>query len=69
MAPATPIRIIETLGGVLLVVLGRCPMSRELAEELAQWQALGARGWEMLPLDLEGDSSKGVREGRILVHP
>jgi bifunctional DNA-binding transcriptional regulator/antitoxin component of YhaV-PrlF toxin-antitoxin module len=57
MAPATPIRIVETRGGVLLVPLGDAPMSPELAEELAQWQDLGARSWEMFPYDEEGESS------------
>ncbi len=57
MAPATPIRIVETRGGVLLVPLGDVPMSPELAEELAQWQALGAQSWEMFPFEEEGESS------------
>jgi bifunctional DNA-binding transcriptional regulator/antitoxin component of YhaV-PrlF toxin-antitoxin module len=57
MAPATPIRIVETRGGVLLVPLGDVPMSPELAEELAQWQALGAQSWEMFPFDEESESS------------
>jgi hypothetical protein len=54
MAPATPVRIIETRGGVLLVPLGDAPMSPELAEELAEWQALGAESWEMFPYE-EGE--------------
>ena len=57
IAPATSIRLIETRGGILLVPLGGAPMSPELAEELAQWQALGARSWEMFPFDEEGESS------------
>jgi bifunctional DNA-binding transcriptional regulator/antitoxin component of YhaV-PrlF toxin-antitoxin module len=57
MAPATPVRIIETRGGVLLVPLGDAPMSRELAEELATWQALGAESWEMFPFDEDGEPS------------
>jgi bifunctional DNA-binding transcriptional regulator/antitoxin component of YhaV-PrlF toxin-antitoxin module len=57
MAPATPIRLIETRSGVLLVPLGEGPMSPELAEELAQWQSLGARSWEMFPFEEEGESS------------
>ncbi len=43
MTPATPIRIIETSGGVLLIPLGDAPMSPELAEELAQWEALARK--------------------------
>jgi bifunctional DNA-binding transcriptional regulator/antitoxin component of YhaV-PrlF toxin-antitoxin module len=57
MAPATPIRIIETQGGVLLVPLRDAPMSPELAEELAQWQALGARSWGLFPFEDEGEPS------------
>lgn len=57
MAPATPIRIIETRGGVLLVPVGQAPMSPELTEELAGWQALGAANWEMFPFDEEGETS------------
>ena len=57
MVPATSIRMIETRGGILLVPLGDAPMSPELAEELAQWQALGTQSWEMFPFDEEGESS------------
>jgi bifunctional DNA-binding transcriptional regulator/antitoxin component of YhaV-PrlF toxin-antitoxin module len=57
MAPATMIRIVETRGGVLLVPVGQAPMSPELADELAQWQALGAASWEMFPFDEEGEPS------------
>jgi AbrB family looped-hinge helix DNA binding protein len=57
ITPATPIRIIETRGGVLLVPLGKTPMDPDLAEELAQWQALGAQSWEMFPFDEEGEPS------------
>lgn len=57
MAPATPIRIVETRGGILLVPLGDAPMSPELAEELARWQDIGARAWEMFPFDEEGETS------------
>ena len=57
MAPATPIRIIETRGGVLLVPLGDAPMSPELAEEFAQWQALGTASWGMFPFEEEGEPS------------
>jgi hypothetical protein len=57
MAPATPIRIIETRGGVLLVPLGGAPMSPELVEELAQWQSLGAEAGEVFTFEEEGESS------------
>jgi bifunctional DNA-binding transcriptional regulator/antitoxin component of YhaV-PrlF toxin-antitoxin module len=57
MAPATPIRIIETSGGVLLVPLGDSSMSAQLAEELAEWQTLGAESWEMFPYEEDGKLS------------
>jgi bifunctional DNA-binding transcriptional regulator/antitoxin component of YhaV-PrlF toxin-antitoxin module len=57
MAPETPIRIVETRGGILLVPLNRGPMSAELAEELAQWQALSTETWEMFPFEEEGGPS------------
>jgi bifunctional DNA-binding transcriptional regulator/antitoxin component of YhaV-PrlF toxin-antitoxin module len=56
MAPATPIRIIETRGGVLLVSLGNSSMNPELAEELAQWWALGTESWEMVLSDEDAES-------------
>jgi bifunctional DNA-binding transcriptional regulator/antitoxin component of YhaV-PrlF toxin-antitoxin module len=57
MAPATPVRLVETRGGILLVPLSKAPISAELAEELAQWQALGAETWEMFPFEEEGEQS------------
>lgn len=56
LSPSTPVRIVETRGGILLVPLGDGPMSPELAEELAAWQALGAQGWEMFPFEEEGET-------------
>ena len=43
----TPIRVIETRNGILLVPLTSEPMSPALAQELAEWQALAPRSWEM----------------------
>jgi bifunctional DNA-binding transcriptional regulator/antitoxin component of YhaV-PrlF toxin-antitoxin module len=57
MAPATLIRVVETRGGILLVPLSNAPMNAELAEELAQWQALSAETWEQVPFDEEGRPS------------
>ncbi len=53
-SPATPIRIIETPSGVLLVPLTAAPMSDELKRELAEWQLLGAQSWEMFEYADEG---------------
>ncbi len=40
LQPGTPLRMIETRHGILLVPLTAAPMSRILAEELQEWQAL-----------------------------
>ena len=48
MAPATAIRVVKLRCGILLVPLTDVPVSAELADELAQWQALSAEAWEMI---------------------
>ena len=53
MTPATPVRIVETRSGILLIPMSDVPMNPELAEELAQWQALSAETWEMFPYEAE----------------
>jgi bifunctional DNA-binding transcriptional regulator/antitoxin component of YhaV-PrlF toxin-antitoxin module len=40
--PNTPVRVIETQSGILLVPLTNAPMSDGLKAELAAWQSLGA---------------------------
>ncbi len=47
MEAETPLRVIETRNGVLLVPLTDAPMSPELQGELAEWQSLGSRSWGM----------------------
>jgi bifunctional DNA-binding transcriptional regulator/antitoxin component of YhaV-PrlF toxin-antitoxin module len=47
----TPIRIIETRTGILLVPLSNEPMSQALASELEDWQALGQDSLSMFPYD------------------
>jgi bifunctional DNA-binding transcriptional regulator/antitoxin component of YhaV-PrlF toxin-antitoxin module len=42
----TPLRIVETRSGILLVPLTDEPMSADLARELDEWQALGAANLE-----------------------
>ncbi len=54
LTPDTPLRIVETRGGILLVPLTREPMSDDLHRELDEWQALGARSLEMFPYE-EGE--------------
>ena len=51
LTPDTPIRIIETRGGILLVPLTNEPMSDTLARELDEWQSLGASSLEMFPYE------------------
>jgi AbrB family looped-hinge helix DNA binding protein len=54
LAPDTPVRVIETRGGILLVPFTNEPVSPELAQELTEWQSLGAAGWEMFPYEDDG---------------
>ncbi|MFN8485725.1 MAG: hypothetical protein U0768_22005 [Anaerolineae bacterium] len=45
--PDTPIRIIETSTGILIVPMTDESMSQQLAQELADWQSLGTESWDM----------------------
>lgn len=47
--PSTPVRVIETQSGVLLVPLTDAPMSSRLQAELEDWQALGAESLSLFP--------------------
>jgi hypothetical protein len=49
LADHTPVRIIETHTGILIVPLTDEPMNKALAAELEQWQALGAESRSMFP--------------------
>lgn len=51
LTPDTPIRIIETRGGILLIPLTNEPMSAHLARELGEWQSLGASSLETFPYE------------------
>ena len=42
----TPLRIIETRNGILLVPLTAEPMTAELRDELEAWQELGAESFD-----------------------
>ena len=53
MMPATPVRIVETRGGILLIPMSDGPINPELADELAQWQALSTDIWDMFPYEEE----------------
>ncbi|MDX6403160.1 MAG: hypothetical protein QOH70_615 [Blastocatellia bacterium] len=47
----TPLRMIETRNGILLVPLTNEPMSADLRDELEAWQELGAEGFGMFPYE------------------
>ena len=49
LAPGTPIRIIETRSGILLVPLTDEPMSVELKLEIEEWQSLSLKTWAKSP--------------------
>jgi bifunctional DNA-binding transcriptional regulator/antitoxin component of YhaV-PrlF toxin-antitoxin module len=49
LAPDTPVRLVETRSGILLVPLTDEPMSDALAQELAEWQLLGASTLDLFP--------------------
>ena len=55
LAPDTPLRIIETRNGILLIPLTDEPMSEELRRELEDWQALGAASLEMFAYEDDGE--------------
>jgi bifunctional DNA-binding transcriptional regulator/antitoxin component of YhaV-PrlF toxin-antitoxin module len=51
LAPDTPVRIVETRSGILLVPLTDEPMSAELEQELEEWQSLSLQTWTMFPYE------------------
>jgi bifunctional DNA-binding transcriptional regulator/antitoxin component of YhaV-PrlF toxin-antitoxin module len=51
LAEDTPLRIIETRNGILLVPLTKEPMNEELLSELEEWQTLGAESLELFPYE------------------
>ncbi len=51
LAADTPIRMIETRNGILLVPLTDEPMNERLLSELEEWQSLGAESLEMFPYE------------------
>lgn len=51
LKPDTPIRIVETKAGILLIPLTDAPMDAALAEELAEWQSLSLQVWDMFPYE------------------
>ena len=51
LLPETPVRLIETRSGILLVPLTNAPMSEALAQELQEWQAFGQEAWAQFPYE------------------
>ena len=51
LRPEVSVRLIETRSGLLLVPLTDVPMSAELAQEVQEWQALGADSWAQFPYE------------------
>jgi bifunctional DNA-binding transcriptional regulator/antitoxin component of YhaV-PrlF toxin-antitoxin module len=49
LKPDTPLRVVETRGGILLVPLTAEPVSEELTRELDERQALTTASLEMSP--------------------
>jgi bifunctional DNA-binding transcriptional regulator/antitoxin component of YhaV-PrlF toxin-antitoxin module len=47
LKPDTPVRVIETRSGILLVPLTNEPMNADLEQELAEWQSLSTGTWDM----------------------
>lgn len=53
LVPDTPLRIIETRTGILIVPLTEEPPSEDLAQELALWQSAGLETWNLFPYEDE----------------
>ncbi len=51
LAQDTPVRMIQTRNGILLIPLTDEPMSEALSSELAEWQSVGAESFEMFPYE------------------
>ncbi len=51
LADDTPVRMIETRNGILLVPITGEPMSSSLLEEIAEWQDLGSETIELFPYE------------------
>ena len=56
LTPETPLRVIETRNGILLVPLTTAPMAEDLQRELVEWQSLSAESWGLFPY--EDDSER-----------
>ena len=62
LKPETPVRLIETRDGILLIPLTDAPMSAELALELKEWQAIGTDAWAQFPYE-DGERTRATFTG------
>jgi len=51
LADDTPLRMIETRNGILLIPLTGEPMSPSLLAEIEAWQALGTESFDLFPYE------------------
>lgn len=51
LAPETPVRLVETRVGILIVPLAPTQNGSELEAELAHWQDITISSWDMFPYE------------------
>lgn len=51
LEPETPVRLVETRAGILIIPLATPHASSELEAELAQWQDVAVSSWELFPYE------------------
>ncbi len=51
LVPETPIRVVETRSGILLVPLTGESPSASLQQELEEWQEASAQSWALFPYE------------------
>jgi len=53
LKPDTPVRIVETQSGILVIPLTSEPASPQLAQELKDWQSVGETAWQAFGFEEE----------------
>ncbi|MCX7688980.1 MAG: hypothetical protein N2045_13525 [Fimbriimonadales bacterium] len=51
LEPETPVRLVETRAGILIVPLTESAISPDLETELERWRQVAASSWEMFPYE------------------
>ncbi|MEN3001529.1 MAG: AbrB/MazE/SpoVT family DNA-binding domain-containing protein [Armatimonadota bacterium] len=51
LEPETPVRLVETRAGILIVPLTSPTISSEFERELEWWQQVAADSWKMFPYE------------------